>query len=93
MPLLNDENLCSIYEKRPLSCQCFTSPDPVQCEKSVADAGPFPSIPCATAFTRPPPPCSWPALKTGRPHDQVMFIPALLSILEMEDGLWQGYGV
>jgi hypothetical protein len=91
-PFLNGEKLCSIYEKRPLSCQCFTSPDPSQCKKSVADGRNIFQHPLrhriyqvATTMLLA---C---AKKQGRAHDQVMFIPALLSILEIEDGLWKGY--
>jgi len=93
-PFLNAENLCSIYENRPLACQCFTSPDPAQCEKSVADGRDISQHPLRhriyQAATTMLLAC---AKKQGRAHDQVMFIPALLSILEIEgkDGLWQGY--
>ena len=93
-PFLNAENLSAIYEKRPLACQCFTSPASAQCEQSVADGRDISQHPLrhriyqvATTMLLA---C---AKKQGRAHDQVMFIPALLSILEIEDGLWQGYGI
>ena len=95
-PFLNDENLCTIYEKRPLACQCFTSPDPAQCEQSVADGRDISQhllhhriYQVATTMLLA---C---AKKQGRPHDQGLFIPSLLSILEIKDkdGLWQGYGI
>ena len=95
-PFLNDEKLCSIYEKRPLACQCFTSPDSAECLQSVADGRNISQDPLRhriyQAATTMLLAC---AKKQGRAHGQVLFIPALLSILEIEEknGLWQGYGI
>jgi hypothetical protein len=95
-PFLNDEKLCSIYEKRPLACQCFTSPDPAQCKQSVADGRNISQHPLRHRIYQVATTMLLACAKAqDRPHDQVLFIPSLLAILEIEDqdGLWQGYGI
>ncbi len=82
-PFLNKENTCSIYEKRPLSCRWFTSPDAGLCEKSVEDGSHVPQhairhrvFQTATTML-----LAW-AKKQGRYGEQVPFISSLLEIME-----------
>lgn len=91
---LDSEKMCSIYEKRPLSCQWFTSPDAAICEKSVVDGRNISQHPVrhriyqvATTVLLA---C---AKKQGRSHEQVLFVQSLLSVLEIEkkDALWRGH--
>ncbi|MFH2093147.1 MAG: YkgJ family cysteine cluster protein [Pseudomonadota bacterium] len=95
-PLLDKDRLCSIYEKRPLSCRWFTSPDAALCEKSVQDGSNITQHPVghriyqvATTMLLA---CE---KKQGRPYVQVPFVSSLLEILEIpkETTVWRGYHI
>lgn len=81
-PFLDDENACSIYPKRPLSCRWFSSPDARLCEKSVQDGRAINQHPVQSRIYQ----AASTALlaeqkkRTGS-EQQVAFIPALLDFL------------
>lgn len=81
-PFLGPEHFCSIYDKRPLSCRWFTSPDAALCEKSLKDNS---QIPQHTIRQRIFQAATTMLLahekKRGRQPVQVAFVPALLENL------------
>ncbi len=85
-PFLDEENACSIYDKRPLACRWFTSPDAKLCELSVEDGRNITQHPILHRIYQ----AATTALTTaqqqhGLPSGQVPFIPSLLEALENED--------
>lgn len=85
-PFLNDAHACSIYERRPLACRSFTSPDAGLCLQSRVDGRNIPQHPihhriyqaATTALLAA-------ARKQGRFHKQLSFISSLLNALEEEN--------
>lgn len=85
-PFLDETNACSIYEKRPLACRSFSSPNADICEQSVTDGRNIPQHPIlhriymatTTALLL----C---AKHQGKSHEQVPFIPSLLTALETQE--------
>lgn len=85
-PFLDKSGTCSIYEKRPLACRSFSSPDATACEQSVTDGRNITQHPVhyriyqvATAALLSS------AKQQGRHHKQLAFIPSLQKALEAED--------
>jgi hypothetical protein len=95
-PFLDEKKACLIYEKRPLSCRWFTSPDPGLCKNSVADGSHVPqhAIRHRVFQTGTTILLSW-AKKQGRYDGQVPFISSLMEVMELEkeQGEWKGYTV
>lgn len=86
-PFLDTDNSCSIYQKRPLACRSFSSPNAANCAQSVTDGRKISQHPI---FHR-----LYSAVTTalllyaehrGQDHEQVPFIPALLAALTAENG-------
>ncbi len=82
-PFLNQHDLCSIYEYRPLACRSFTSPDQQLCLASVRDGNTVTQDPVQHRIFM----AATSALvnlckQNGLPYQQVKFIPSLANVLE-----------
>ncbi len=49
-PFLNDDNLCSVYEARPVICRAFHSTDVTVCEKNVREKSASRSVPMYSPY-------------------------------------------
>lgn len=76
-PFLNEANLCSIYEVRPLTCRWFSSPDAVLCERSTHTGESIPQRPTEARIYQ----MATTALVGAGKKEQVEFIPALFQEL------------
>lgn len=81
-PFLDEQNGCTIYEKRPLSCRCFTSPNAELCRLSLDDGRNISQHPVHYRIYQ----AATAALQTnlknrGEAYEQIAFIPALLEEL------------
>jgi len=85
-PFLDEENACSIYHHRPLSCRWFSSPDAQICEQSVQDGRDIQQHPVQSRIYQ----AASDALlakqkKLTGSKQQLPFIPALLEALQQEN--------
>lgn len=93
-PFLNNSGTCTIYQKRPLSCRSFTSPDSKLCEQSVTDGRNIPQQPIIYRLHQAVTTALLSAAKKKELfHEQVLFIPSLLEILDAckSGKVWKGY--
>lgn len=95
-PFLDENKLCLIYERRPLSCRWFTSSDVQLCKQSVMDGTNIPQrathhriYQVATTMLLA---CS---KSDHKHHKQVPFITSVLEILKMPENInqWKGYDI
>ena len=81
-PFLDEENACSIYHHRPLSCRWFSSPDAQVCEQSVADGRSIQQHPVQSRIYQAASDALLAKQKRLTGSDQQLpFIPALLTAL------------
>lgn len=93
-PFLNEENSCSIYEKRPLACRWFTSPDSNICKESVKDGRNIPQHPILHRIFQAATTALIAAAKKNENFcEQLLFAPSLLKALNMDKGdeIWPGH--
>lgn len=87
---------CLIYERRPLSCRSFTSPDVTLCEQSVHDGRNIPQQQIRhRIFQIVTTVLLGAAKKKGMFHEQAALIPSLLEIIDKsgEKRSWKGYPI
>ncbi|EAR63109.1 YkgJ family cysteine cluster protein [Neptuniibacter caesariensis] len=81
-PFLDEDNACTIYLKRPLSCRWFSSPDARLCEQSVKDGRNIGQHPVQSRIYQAASTALLAEQKKRTGSDQqVAFIPALLTEL------------
>jgi len=95
-PFLDENKSCSIYEKRPLSCRWFTSPDAEYCRQSVKDGSNIPQHPTGHRIYQVATTMLLACAKDQKKYDkQVGFIPSVLEILNLseDETTWKGYKI
>lgn len=81
-PFLTEDNLCRIYDHRPLSCRSFTSQDSAMCKASVSVDKKVPQDPVRhRIFQAATSALASSAKKKGISYQQVPFIPSLSELL------------